>query len=140
MGAVFVKTIELPDGAVVTGRGLRDGRIVEPEPDYGVYLQPRPVDVPWPHDWIEWPDFRLPRDHDAAIRLIRTLHARALSGERVEVACSGGIGRTGTVISCLAVLSGVPADEAVAWTRANYHRRAVETPWQKRWVRKFPPL
>jgi protein-tyrosine phosphatase len=127
-----LKTIELPDGAVITGRGLRDGKLVEPHPA-------RPVDVPWPHDWIDWPDFRLPRDHDAAIRLIRSLHARALSGEPVEVACSGGVGRTGTVISCLAVLAGVPAAEAVAWTRAHYHRRAVETPWQKRWVRNFPP-
>ncbi|GGU38645.1 protein-tyrosine phosphatase family protein [Lentzea flava] len=134
-----MRTIELPDGAVITGRGLRQGKIVDPHPEYGVYLQHRPVDVPWPHDWIDWPDFRLPRDHDAAIGVIRALHARALSGERVEVACSGGVGRTGTVISCLAVLSGVPADEAVAWTRAHYHPRAVETPWQKRWVRRFPP-
>jgi protein-tyrosine phosphatase len=138
LGEPFVKTVELPDGAVVTGRGLRDGKLVEPQPEYGVYLQPRPVDVPWSHDWIDWPDFRLPRDHDAAIRLIRALHARALAGERVEVACTGGVGRTGTVIACLAVLSGVPAAEAVAWARANYHRRAVETPWQKRWVRRFP--
>ena len=132
-----MKTIELPDGAVITGRGLRDGKIVEPHPAYGVYLQPRPVDVPWPHDWIEWPDFRLPRDHDAAIRLIRSLHARALSGEQVEVACSGGIGRTGTVISCLAVLAGVPAAEAVAWTRSVYRPHAVETVFQRRWVLKF---
>jgi hypothetical protein len=31
----------------------------------------------------------------------------------------------------------VSVDEAVAWTRANYHAKAVETPWQKRWVRRF---
>ncbi|KOV81783.1 protein tyrosine phosphatase [Nocardia sp. NRRL S-836] len=128
----------MPDGAEVTGRGLRDGRLVEPQPGYGLYLQARPVDLPWEHDWVEWPDFRLPRDSAKAVELIRALHGRALAGERVEVACSGGVGRTGTVISCLAVLAGVPADEAVAWTRAHYHRRAVETPWQKRWVRNFP--
>lgn len=133
-----MKTVQLPDGAVVTGRGLRDGKLVSPEPSYGLYLQARSVELPWEHDWVEWPDFRLPRDHENAIRLIRGLHERALAGEAVEVACSGGVGRTGTVISCLAVLAGVPADEAVAWTRAHYHRRAVETPWQKRWVRKFP--
>ena len=133
-----MKTVQLPDGSSVTGRGLRDGKLVDPAPGYGLYLQARAVDLPWDHDWVEWPDFRLPRDHDNARRLIRELHRRALSGERVEVACSGGVGRTGTVISCLAVLAGVPADEAVAWTRAHYHRRAVETPWQKRWVRQFP--
>ena len=66
------------------------------------------------------------------------LHARVVAGERVEVACGGGVGRTGTVMACLAVLAGVPSGEAVAWTRAHYNRRAVETPWQKRWVARFP--
>ena len=27
-----------------------------------------------------------------------------------------------------------PPDEAVAWVRERYHPRAVETPWQRRWV------
>ncbi|MFB4296499.1 protein phosphatase [Actinomadura sp. NTSP31] len=80
----------------------------------------------------------LPRDKERAVALIRDLHARAGAGERVEVACGGGVGRTGTVIACLAVLSGVPAERAVAWTRENYHRKAVETPWQRRWVLRFP--
>ena len=29
--------------------------------------------------------------------------------ERVEVACAGGHGRTGTALACLAVLDGIPA-------------------------------
>ena len=127
--------VELPDGRRVRGRGLRlpfDG----PDPEYGLYLGYQP-EVAWPHDNLDWPDFRLPRDPELAVSLIRALHERAAT-EQVEVACGGGIGRTGTVISCLAILSGVPAEEAVAWTRANYHPKAVETPWQKRWVRRFP--
>jgi protein-tyrosine phosphatase len=51
--------------------------------------------------------------------------------ERVEVACSGGLGRTGTALACLAVLDGVPAGDAVAFVRGQYHPRAVETPWQR---------
>ena len=39
--------------------------------------------------------------------------------------------------ACLAALDGVPGDEAVAFVRANYHRRAVETPGQRRFVRSF---
>jgi protein-tyrosine phosphatase len=62
--------------------------------------------------------------------------ARAVS-ERVEVACSGGHGRTGTALACLAVLDGVPPDEAVAWVREHYRRRAVETPAQARFARLF---
>ncbi|WP_430625935.1 protein-tyrosine phosphatase family protein, partial [Streptomyces albus] len=60
--------------------------------------------------------------------------------ERVEVACGGGKGRTGTALACVAVLDGVPADEAVSYVRAHYTPRAVETPWQRRYVRRFAPF
>ncbi|NED52284.1 protein phosphatase, partial [Micromonospora aurantiaca] len=35
----------------------------------------------------------------------------------------------------LAVLDGLPPARAVAWVRSHYHRRAVETPWQRWWLR-----
>ncbi|MER7177591.1 hypothetical protein ABT367_39915, partial [Streptomyces mesophilus] len=35
------------------------------------------------------------------------------------------------------LFDGVPAHEAVAFVRRNYDRRAVETPWQKRYVQRF---
>jgi protein-tyrosine phosphatase len=53
---------------------------------------------------------------------------------RVEFACTGGRGRSGTALACLAVLDGVPADQAVDYVRRHYDKRAVETPWQKRYV------
>ncbi|GAA3304506.1 hypothetical protein GCM10020295_55820 [Streptomyces cinereospinus] len=59
------------------------------------------------------------------------------AAEPVEIACGGGRGRTGTALACLAVLDGVPPGRAVAYVRAHYHRRAVETPWQRRYVRGF---
>jgi protein-tyrosine phosphatase len=57
--------------------------------------------------------------------------------ERVEVACSGGQGRTGTALACLAVLEGVPRSDAVNYVRRHYNTRAIETPWQRRYVRRF---
>jgi hypothetical protein len=42
------------------------------------------------------------------------------------------------VIARLAVLAGVPSGEAVTWARTHYNQRAVETPWQKWWVARFP--
>ena len=54
-----------------------------------------------------------------------------------EVGCQGGIGRTGTVIACWAILDGVAATEAVDWVRAHYLARAVETPVQEWWVEWF---
>ncbi|MCT2587347.1 protein tyrosine phosphatase [Actinophytocola sp. S1-96] len=131
--------IHLPDGCRVRGRALRSPAPADP-PDRALYLgrSHRDYRPDWPHEWLDWPDFRLPSDPPAAIRAVQLLHTHARSGEQVEVACGGGIGRTGTVIACLAVLSGVDPREAVAWTRRHYHRRAVETPWQRRWVTRFP--
>src|SRR5690349_21402918 len=135
--------IRLPDGTPVRGRGLRRAMPPGALPDHGLYLGSRRLRhkhdhaLTWPHEWIDWPDFLLPRDREQAIGRIRALHAHARAGRRVEVACGGGVGRTGTVIACLAVLSGLPADRAVAWVRAEYHPRAVETPWQRRWVLRF---
>ncbi|MDN3357675.1 protein-tyrosine phosphatase family protein [Actinomadura sp. DC4] len=136
--------IRLPDGCRVRGRGLRRPAPGGPPPGFGLYLgsdrlrSRHEAALTWPHAWIDWPDFLLPKDRDEAVRRINALHDRARDGDAVEVACGGGIGRTGTVIACLAVLSGVNPGEAVSWTRANYHHRAVETPWQRRWVARFP--
>ncbi|MET9392119.1 protein phosphatase [Streptomyces sp. NPDC006624] len=130
--------LRLPSGRLVRGRGLR--RPLDPaapHPDYGLYLLGRrPPGVPWESGWIRWPDFRLPADREAARALLTEAWERA-ARERVEIACGGGRGRTGTALGCLAVLDGVPAGQAVAYVRAHYDRRAVETPWQRRYVTRF---
>lgn len=129
--------VELPSGRLVRGRGLRTSLPEGAAPELGVYLlgSPPPA-VPWDSRWIRWPDFRLPADRDAAREVLLEAWERA-ADERVEMACAGGRGRTGTALACLAVLDGVPADDAVAWVRQRYHPRAVETPWQRRFVRRF---
>jgi protein-tyrosine phosphatase len=132
--------LKLPSGRLVRGRGLR--RELDPEevrPTYGVYLLGHePPQVPWETRWLKWPDFRLPADRDEARRVLTEVWERAADpAERVEVACGGGRGRTGTALACLAVLDGVPAGEAVEFVRRAYDSRAVETPWQRSYVRKF---
>ncbi|GFH34361.1 protein-tyrosine phosphatase family protein [Streptomyces pacificus] len=130
--------VRLPSGRLVRGRGLRYPLPEGLVPTYALYLlDRRPPDVPWDAEWLRWPDFRLPRDRERAHAALGTVWARA-AAERVEVACGGGRGRTGTALACLAVLDGVPADEAVAFVRRHYDRRAVETPWQRRYVHRFP--
>lgn len=129
--------VELPSGRFVRGRGLRSPLPEGAAPELGVYLlgSPPPA-VPWDSRWIRWPDFRLPADRVAAREVLWEAWERA-PVERVEVACAGGRGRTGTALACLAVLDGVPADEAVVWVREHYDPRAVETPWQRRFVTRF---
>jgi len=127
----------LPSGRSVRGRALRAPLPEGPPPEFGVYLLGREPDpVAWSAQWVRWPDFRLPADRERARHVLREAWERA-GRERVEVACGGGRGRTGTALACLAVLDGVPAAQAVALVRERYDRRAVETPWQRRYVARF---
>ncbi|RZS44272.1 hypothetical protein EV193_101147 [Herbihabitans rhizosphaerae] len=129
--------LRLPSGRLVRGRGLRRGLPDGERPEFGLYLlgkEPPPVD--WPSTWVRWPDFRLPSDRATAREVLLDAWRRA-EHERVEVACGGGYGRTGTALACIAVLDGVPAGEAVAYVREHYAHRAVETPWQRRFVARF---
>jgi protein-tyrosine phosphatase len=130
----------LPSGRAVRGRGLRAATPGAPLPEFGLYLLGRAPDpVPWPSRWLRWPDFWLPSDRAAARSALVDVWERAVD-QRVEVACGGGRGRTGTALACLAVLDGVPAAEAVAYVRRHYDRHAVETPWQRNYVARFSPM
>lgn len=134
--------ILLPDGVAVRGRGRREPLPDGPLPELGLFLgDPGRHGLPdWPVERVDWPDFRVPRDTAAAVASIRAAHAAAREGRRVEITCGGGTGRTGTAIACMAVLAGHPAGDAVGWTRAHYRRRAVETPFQRRWVLRFASI
>ena len=59
--------VVLPDGTVVRGRGRRDAP-ADPPPEFGLYLHRRRGgwEPGWPAQWLDWPDFRTPRDRDAA--------------------------------------------------------------------------
>jgi hypothetical protein len=126
--------VRFPDGTKVRASPLRDRGVAEC--DFGLYMDSRWAPT-WPATLIDWQDFGLPGDPAAAAAAIRDAYARAKAGERVEVGCAGGLGRTGTVLACMAVLAGVPADDAVAWVRQNYDVRAIETPEQEEWVGWF---
>jgi protein-tyrosine phosphatase len=129
--------LALPSGRLVRGRGLRSAMPAGDAPTFGVFLLGRqPPRVGWTTRWIRWPDLWLPADPGHAREVLVEAWARAAS-ERVEMVCRGGIGRTGTALACLAVLDGVPAEEAVTFVRRHYHPRAVETPWQRRYAARF---
>ncbi|MFF8828022.1 protein phosphatase [Streptomyces sp. NPDC015131] len=135
--ATAAGVLRLPSGRTVRGRALRRPLPDGPPPEYAVYLLGKPPpEVPWEATWLRWPDFRLPADPVRARHVLGAAWERAAT-ERVELACGGGRGRTGTALACLAVLDGVPPDEAVGFVRRHYDRHAVETPWQRRYVRRF---
>lgn len=138
--------VRLPDGTSVRGRGRRETLPAGPLPEFGLCLGRPPSATSrgirrrrpdWPADWIDWPDFRVPREGERAAASIVRAYLLARSGLRVEITCGGGTGRTGTVIACMSVLAGHPAEDAVRWARQHYRHRAVETPGQRRWVGWF---
>jgi protein-tyrosine phosphatase len=126
--------VVFPGGRRIRGRGLRHPTPDGLAPEFGVYLLGRdPGPFEWEHRWVAWRDFRTPDSTADALAALAAAYERAVA-ERVEIACNGGVGRTGTALAAVAVLAGLPSDDAVAWVRRHYHRRAVETPWQRRWV------
>ena len=129
--------VELADGSSVTavsfdaGDPYRRGRA----PDFGLYFDER-WNPPWPHEHLHWKDFGVP-DAAQLRSSLESVLTRARAGEVVELGCIGGHGRTGTALACLAVMTGTPAAEAVAWVRAHHCSEAVETDEQHRFVEAF---
>lgn len=80
-------------------------------------------------------DFGLPEPTALAATLAALRGAMADEPDRLfYVGCRAGLGRTGTVLACLAAEAGVPGDP-VAWVRAQHDPRAVETPAQEAFAR-----
>jgi hypothetical protein len=128
--------VSFPDGTKVAASSLACRREDDPERDFGLYMDPAWAPT-WDAELIDWPDYGVPSDSEIATSQIVHAFERAKRGENVEVGCLGGLGRTGTVLACMAVLAGVPAGEAVEWVRNHYDLDAVEIPEQEEWVLQF---
>jgi hypothetical protein len=139
----MLKQVTFPDGTTVWGGGTGVGE--RPQADFGLYLDEDWMkrarrdssSVATEMRYVRWEDFGVPDDKNRAAKAIVEAFGKAQDGKRVEVLCAGGTGRTGTVLSCMAVLSRIPGDESVKWVRQNYLERAVETPEQADFVAWF---
>jgi protein-tyrosine phosphatase len=129
--------MRLPSGRLIRGRGLGRPLPDGPVPAFALYLfEDMPPSTPWQARWVRWPDFGLPSDLADARNAFVAAWERA-AAERVEVACWGGNGRTGTALACIATLDGVSSEEAIAYVREHYRPTAIETAHQERFVRAF---
>jgi hypothetical protein len=135
-GSFCAVDVTLPDGTRIRASSIRERRGQDSARSFGLYMDQwwRPT---WPSEMIGWPDRGVPARPEQAVGQIERAFARASRGELVEIGCFGGLGRTGTVLACMAVLAGVAPADAVGWVRRNYDARAVETPAQERWVLWF---
>lgn len=131
--------VSFPSGRCIRGRALRQPLPPGPDPDFAVYLLGKPpAPTKWEQRWVHWPDFWLPVNEKDTLDALREAWVRA-EWNRVEIACQGGHGRTGTALACIAVMDGVPPRQAVSFVRDHYGP-AVETPWQHWYVRHFATL
>jgi protein-tyrosine phosphatase len=130
--------VELPDGTRITAVSFHEPAPYERDgvTDFGLYLD-HCWEPPWPHAHVDWPDFGVPADDTTLRFALGDLLERARAGQRVEMGCHGAHGRTGTALACMAVLTGVESDRAVAWVRSQYCEEAVETPQQEAFVAGF---
>ena len=134
--------LTLPDGTVVLAQGRLD--LVPSQrprtPDFALYLDSRWGDDPevtWPYRVILWEDFGLPSNEADLFAAVIDAYRRAKAGQLVEVACYGGVGRTGTVLGCWTVLAGLSPVDALSWVRRHYHESAVETEEQEQLIIRF---
>jgi len=92
------------------------------------------ADVTLPIRDFQTPEGTIPPS-EVAQALTKALTA-ALRGQDVYVGCMGGWGRTGLVLALLVKATGV-TDDPVAFVRAHYNPRAVETADQAEYVAGF---
>ena len=90
-------------------------------------------------EWqLDVPDYGVPDEAGLRAVLAQMLEAmRATPNDAYHIGCKAGIGRTGTVMACLAIMAGAVEGDPVAWLRAAYFQGAIETPGQEAFVRGF---
>lgn len=140
----FFEPIELVDGYKVYPSSLANDRTPqEMTPDFGLYADFM-WEPGWRNEYIVWPDFEIPDFYDTAVEQIHSATERIVNGERVEIGCIGGHGRTGTIAACILVtLSAmfeetlITPTEAITFIRREYCRHAVETEEQEWWVEYY---
>lgn len=83
--------------------------------------------------FLNWPDFGIVSPQTLR-EACEWAEFRLKGGERLEIGCVGGHGRTGTTAASLMVYMGWSASEAVSNIRKNYCNKAIETEAQKKLV------
>ena len=91
-------------------------------------------------DLLRYPivDVDVPTETTRLRRVIEEAIGRIVRGDRIAVACRGGLGRTGTVAALILRDCGVGAEEAIRMVRDARHG-TIETAAQEDFVRYWEP-
>lgn len=108
-----------------------------PDFEHSVCLLEKSTNNPTVHMPIE--DFSVPPDTRRNTRIVGETvlgaYIAAVKGDKVWVGCMGAYGRTGLLLALMAKVSG--EIDPVAYVRKVYHKSAVETPEQEKYVNNF---
>lgn len=81
------------------------------------------------------PDWSIPADEESTRMLATDIAAGLRAGERFLLHCSAGVGRTGTIATCILLALGLPLEEAGAAVRAA--AAGPENEAQRRFVQRI---
>jgi len=113
-----------------SGMYLQPGRNAEPHPDFGVYLDSGWVAIVvgyYPALIVDWPDMTAPKP-ESLIRLVDICLSKMRQGKVIDIGCSAGHGRTGTLLASLIVrVEHLDGATALREARRRYCSRACET-------------
>jgi protein-tyrosine phosphatase len=123
---------------ILTGRRFAAGPFKDlPTGAFGLCLDPGAPNRADAALVLDIEDFGLPDAAALRATLDALQAAMAAEPERLfYIGCRAGLGRTGTVLACLAVECGLVGDP-VAWVRNQHDPRAVETPAQEAFARAW---
>lgn len=138
----YFEPVTFPDGTVIYASSQQSPKTREDHewPDFGIYLAAswEPVTLAY---FIDWRDFGLPTLPWTEIdKAVLDAMARSERGEKVELGCIGGHGRTGTFLALVAVRAGIQGKAAVKWVKDNYCKEAVESKEQEWYVLAYEAL
>ncbi len=85
-------------------------------PEYARAL--RRGDLPWQQRMFPIVDYGVPGDRARFLELVNSIAADLRRGDNILLHCAAGIGRTGTVASCVLAALGLSAEEAAARVHA----------------------
>lgn len=135
---------------ITCSAGAAGGRNKPPYPDFGIYLAPewkvivgdelltngaaikkvRELGL-YPAVFVDWADMSAPKPEFLA-RLVDICLAKMRAGKRIDIGCSAGHGRSGSLLAALiARVEHLDGRRAVKAARDRYCRCAVETPRQE---------
>lgn len=107
-------------------------------PEYARAL--RRGDLPWQQHMFPIVDFGVPSDRARFLELVHSMAAGLRRGDNILLHCAAGIGRTGTVASCVLVALGLSPDAAAqAVHSAGSHAERPEQVALIQWVASQTP-